>query len=684
MSFDSWVANKNPWLGEGDNQYKQIRGLLYFVDEEDKDRGVEIGGPEDNQNSPWWKVSLNNDDIVNDDNDRRGYWLNAPSAGICNKVPGDPLLLPKDYRSKGLKSEAARLQQPTGPSIGGIISGTLGVEGYDNIYFVNDDLEVPAGQTLTITLGTSLVFAPGKGMNVAGQLIAEGNNVFPIRFINTDEAGWAGLHFQPSSQGSRCLGCQLENLMTNTVALQVEAPVTFQYGFIRDVPGGTAISSTVPFSLSNVVVDYVGTGLQLSGTSPNTYTISHLTLSRCQQGVVNQGQRVVMENSILTVCGIAVSTELSGTTAISYSLLHANPEDFVTDAGAQLVQGSGLITQPPGFVEFPKNFHLRSDSPAVDAADPQAAYSRELGYNGGRADLGAYGNTMEATQRPPLEQMGVTIETNTSLRTAQPGQIVTYTLTVKNTGAVTETYGVSIDGSNTYFRASLFEDGSSSPQYIYLPPQAQVPITVWVRISPQVTAISKTISVRASSYVQDKIELTTRVVAFQEAEGQAVMEAEHFTSHIGRSGRAWITQTTLAGYAGLSYLSALPDTGINFTTTYTVTRPQLSYTVNFTTTGVYTVWVRGYAPDGAGDSIYVGLDNQAPVTATVLTGFAPRQWGWTNITQNGPATIEVTEPGLHTFYIWMREDGLRLDRILLTTDSSYNPTGIGPLENEFR
>jgi hypothetical protein len=335
-------------------------------------------------------------------------------------------------------------------------------------------------------------------------------------------------------------------------------------------------------------------------------------------------------------------------------------------------------------VEFPKNFHLRSDSPAVDAADPQAAYSRELGYNGGRADLGAYGNTMEATQRPPLEQMGVTIETNTSLRTAQPGQIVTYTLTVKNTGAVTETYGVSIDGSNTYFRASLFEDGSSSPQYIYLPPQAQVPITVWVRISPQVTAISKTISVRASSYVQDKIELTTRVVAFQEAEGQAVMEAEHFTSHIGRSGRAWITQTTLAGYAGLSYLSALPDTGINFTTTYTVTRPQLSYTVNFTTTGVYTVWVRGYAPDGAGDSIYVGLDNQAPVTATVLTGFAPRQWGWTNITQNGPATIEVTEPGLHTFYIWMREDGLRLDRILLTTDSSYNPTGIGPLENEFR
>lgn len=50
----------------------------------------------------------------------------------------------------------------------------------------------------------------------------------------------------------------------------------------------------------------------------------------------------------------------------------------------------------PGFISFPDNLRLRPDSPAVDAADPQADYSQELGYNGGRADMGAYGNTMEA------------------------------------------------------------------------------------------------------------------------------------------------------------------------------------------------------------------------------------------------------------------------------------------------
>ena len=48
-----------------------------------------------------------------------------------------------------------------------------------------------------------------------------------------------------------------------------------------------------------------------------------------------------------------------------------------------------------------------------------------------------------------------------------------------------------------------------------------------------------------------------------------------------------------------------------------------------------------------------------------------------------PVTTNVTEAGLHTLHIWQREDGLRLDRILLTTDDGYIPTGEGPPESEF-
>ncbi len=80
--------------------------------------------------------------------------------------------------------------------------------------------------------------------------------------------------------------------------------------------------------------------------------------------------------------------------------------------------------------------------------------------------------------------------------------------------------------------------------------------------------------------------------------------------------------------------------------------------------------------------MYVGLDEQP---ATILTSFKPRQWSWANSdTSGGVVTIVVAEPGLHTLRLWQREDGLRVDRIVLTTNSSYNPIGDGPAESEIR
>lgn len=155
---------------------------------------------------------------------------------------------------------------------------------------------------------------------------------------------------------------------------------------------------------------------------------------------------------------------------------------------------------------------------------------------------------------------------------------------------------------------------------------------------------------------------------FQEDSGQVVMEAEHFARQFIPGKRAWFSQTILSGYTGSAYLSALPDTDLLFTLLYTTTSPELQYGINFTTIGTYAVWLRGYAPNGAGDSVYLGLDGQTALTPTIVTGFDPRTWSWTKADVEGsPATIEVTEPGVHTLQLWLREDGLRLDRILLTT-----------------
>ena len=49
--------------------------------------------------------------------------------------------------------------------------------------------------------------------------------------------------------------------------------------------------------------------------------------------------------------------------------------------------------------------------------------------------------------------------------------------------------------------------------------------------------------------------------------------------------------------------------------------------------------------------------------------------------KNSRATFGVTKTGVNTLNIWMREDGMRIDKIVLTTNPKYKPTGNGPAES---
>jgi YD repeat-containing protein len=88
------------------------------------------------------------------------------------------------------------------------------------------------------------------------------------------------------------------------------------------------------------------------------------------------------------------------------------------------------------------------------------------------------------------------------------------------------------------------------------------------------------------------------------------------------------------------------------------------------------------APDAGGDSLHVGLDGAAPSAAADLTGFT-NEWGWSRVTPSGDATLDLTATGEHTLETYMREDGLRVDRVLLVTDTNYIPSGLGPAESLF-
>ncbi|VAW34776.1 hypothetical protein MNBD_CHLOROFLEXI01-4794, partial [hydrothermal vent metagenome] len=88
------------------------------------------------------------------------------------------------------------------------------------------------------------------------------------------------------------------------------------------------------------------------------------------------------------------------------------------------------------------------------------------------------------------------------------------------------------------------------------------------------------------------------------------------------------------------------------------------------------------APDAGGDSLHVGLNNGTPTTAANLTGFAPNAWNWSRLTMsNTNATLDLSSSGTFTLNVSMREDGLRLDKLMLVTDTATIPTGQGPLES---
>jgi hypothetical protein len=169
--------------------------------------------------------------------------------------------------------------------------------------------------------------------------------------------------------------------------------------------------------------------------------------------------------------------------------------------------------------------------------------------------------------------------------------------------------------------------------------------------------------------------------AFLEKDGTVVFEAENFTDNTPRSFHRWDLRSNVQA-SGQSLMTANPNSGQVINTNFATTSPVLSYPVKFTTTGTYYVWLRGIGPSANDDSCHVGVDGGALATSDRITGFGT-SLSWTRSTIDGPpATLQVTAPGYRDIDVWMREDGLSIDKILLTKNANYWPWGNGPGESE--
>jgi hypothetical protein len=127
---------------------------------------------------------------------------------------------------------------------------------------------------------------------------------------------------------------------------------------------------------------------------------------------------------------------------------------------------------------------------------------------------------------------------------------------------------------------------------------------------------------------------------------------------------------------------------------------KIEYDVEFAQAATYYVWLRASADNGSDDSVWIHIDadgdgtterpperdpnvSGAPNLSDSLTGFQPQaDFVWSTDSQDGPDpfTIDVPAAGPRAFALAEREDGAFIDKIILTTNSAYTPTGFGPPE----
>jgi hypothetical protein len=182
-----------------------------------------------------------------------------------------------------------------------------------------------------------------------------------------------------------------------------------------------------------------------------------------------------------------------------------------------------------------------------------------------------------------------------------------------------------------------------------------------------------------------------------------VIEAENFDANVPQGGKNWVFFSTPVGtgpISGTGYMQALPDTGAAINEPgHLTTCPRMDYCINFPVAGRWYVWLRGNDVTGGANSVHVGIDNtdhpdpndnrignSGGATGWGNPGGATSPWQWTRDADVNTrvAWVTVPTPGAHTFNIWMREDSVLVDKLLLTTDSAFvlaPNTILGPVEN---
>ena len=171
-------------------------------------------------------------------------------------------------------------------------------------------------------------------------------------------------------------------------------------------------------------------------------------------------------------------------------------------------------------------------------------------------------------------------------------------------------------------------------------------------------------------------------ICFDTSSGRLVIEAENYTTNVPGVEDAASTQWDKRAMSGSSSGEAMYAVGTGFNSQDRTPGAKLDYRVSFAKAGTYYIWTRMMGSGPADDSFHAGFnDNPETYGGYGLTTLNHNAWIWVGSVLGNRVKVNIETPGTYLFNVWVREDGVAFDKLIISDDPNYLPIGMGPSES---
>ncbi len=233
---------------------------------------------------------------------------------------------------------------------------------------------------------------------------------------------------------------------------------------------------------STIISNGVTSGNGIDDTSGKSTITNCLVANNATEGIATSSYTTIENCTIVGHTNVSYGRGIKGPCgSISNSIIWGNTDDLLScTATYSCIEdgdtGTGNISGDPLFVDANNDdYHVGINSPCIDAADPSKSYALEPQPNGVRLNMGAYGNTAEATSANvpwaasnPVPNNGVILQSIHVNLTWDSGVTTTshdvYLGTNANDVLLADTNSSEFMGNQT---ANLFDPNTLEPNSVY-------------------------------------------------------------------------------------------------------------------------------------------------------------------------------------------------------------------------